>query len=118
MKLYIDTNPQVTKTIAKQQTFFATPVDLPKELGEQLLAFEQRVKTYRAYLNKLEQHAKTRAHNLNFNDVEAPEWVETVEVVSEEKPKPQDTEAPSSSESQERPSDKGLESVMSRKSLD
>jgi hypothetical protein len=115
MKLYIDTNPQVTKTIAKQQTFFATPVDLPKELGEQLLAFEQRVKTYRAYLNKLEQHAKTRAHNLNFNDVEAPEWVETVEVVSEEKPKPQDTEAPSSSESQEKPSDKGLESVMSRK---
>ena len=118
MKLYIDTNPIQTKGISAAQTFFSVPVELPDKLAKDLLAFEQKIKLYRIYLGKLEAMAQTRAVDIDYSTVEVPEWVETAEAQSEEPPKQQDTEAPSSSKSQSKRKKTQSKSRTSQKKAD
>ncbi len=95
-------------------SFFATVVELDPELHKRMLAFEDKVRTFRTYLEKLDAQVGGRT-NVDLSTVEVPECLEAESV---EPPKQQASARRSSKKSQPKRKGKGSGSSTSQKAAE
>jgi len=95
-KGFISQDSRIERVFDLTQSFFAVEVDLPEDLAERMVKFEESVRAYRKYLRRLEAMAQTRSVDIDFTTVEVPECLV---VPKEEPPKKQATARRSSKKS-------------------